>query len=91
MHWGRDAKQHRAVLDALSTVGEAGLTALALAVMTDLPESRLEAILEELTAAGLIARRLDPQVAVARVRRSSYQIAGRTRGFTGRLGRGPAR
>ena len=91
MHWGRDAKQHRAVLDALSTVGGSGLTALALAVMTDLPESRLEVILEELTAAGLVARRLDPQVAVARVRRSSYQIGHRTRGFGGRLGRPLAR
>ena len=86
MPWGRDAWQHR-----LSTVGEAGLTALARAVMTDLPEPRLEVILEELTAAGLVARRLDPQVAVARVRRSSYQIAHRTRGITGRLGRTAAR
>lgn len=91
MHWGRDARQHRAVLDALSTVGESGMTSLALEVITDLSEPRLQAILEELTDAGLVARRLDPQVAVARVRRSSYQIASRTRGFTGPFGRGPDR
>jgi hypothetical protein len=67
------------------------MTTLALEVITDLPEPRLHAILEELTDAGLVARRLDPQVAVSRVRRSNYQIARRTRGFTGRLGRGVAR
>jgi len=52
------------------------MTAVALAVITDLPEARLQTILEGLTVAGLVHRRVDPHIAVARLRRSSYQIAG---------------
>lgn len=59
MQFRRESRQRDAVLAALATVGQSGMTPLALAVTIDLPEARLQAILERLVRAGLIARKLD--------------------------------
>lgn len=76
MWFRRDARHCDAVLAALATVGASGMTPLALAVTVDLPEARLQVILERLLHAGRIDRRVDAAAAVARLRRSRYRLAG---------------
>ena len=52
MRFGRDARQQRVVLEALEEVGDAGMSPNALAVTTQLPEQRLQMILQRLIETG---------------------------------------
>lgn len=71
----RESRQGRAVLAALASVGEAGMTPLTLAVITDLPETRLDTVLAQPTRAGLVDRRTDPLATVTQLGRSRYLLA----------------
>ena len=73
--FGREARQQRQVLEALATVGEAGMTPMALAVTTQLPEHQLQSILQQLTDTGLVQRRTERHPAGTRIGRSRYRIA----------------
>ncbi len=57
MRLGRRIRPERAVLEALATVGEVGMSSVSLAVTTDLPEGRLQAALDHLLVVGLVHRR----------------------------------
>lgn len=73
MWFRRTARDGRAVLAALSTVGDAGMTALALAVTLNQSETRLHVILDRLLRAGLIHRSVD-SAGVTHLRRSRYRL-----------------
>lgn len=75
MRFSREARQQKAVLEALATVGDAGMTPLALAVTTQLPEQRLQAILKRLIEVGAVTRGVDRHPAGARISRSRYRLA----------------
>lgn len=58
MFWFRgSSRQRKAVLSALSAVGETGMTLLALGLAVDIPEGRLGTILEGLVRSGHVRRR----------------------------------
>jgi DNA-binding IclR family transcriptional regulator len=73
MWFRRTAREGRAVLAALSAVGDTGMTALALAVTLNQPETRLHAVLDRLLQAGLIHRCVD-SAGVTHLRRSRYRL-----------------
>jgi DNA-binding IclR family transcriptional regulator len=75
MWFRREARQQRVVLEALEAVGDAGMSPNALAVTTQLPEQRLQVILQELIESGRVDRRVDRHPAGYRVTRSRYRIA----------------
>jgi DNA-binding IclR family transcriptional regulator len=54
-------RHRRTVLAALGAGGEAGMTALTLAVTTQLPEPRLQAVLLTLAEKGLVEPPPNPQ------------------------------
>ena len=54
MVFRRKARRERAVLEALATAGEAGMTPLTLAVTTQLPEEELTAAVEQLVRDGAV-------------------------------------
>lgn len=58
MIWSRgNSRQRKAVLSALSAVGETGMTLLALGLAVNLPEGRLGTILDGLVRSGQVRRR----------------------------------
>jgi hypothetical protein len=58
MFWSRgSSRQRKAVLSALSAVGETGMTLLALGLAVNIPEGRLDTILEGLVRSGHVHRR----------------------------------
>jgi predicted transcriptional regulator len=75
MRFGREARQARVVLEALEAVGDAGMSPNALAVTTQLPEQRLQIILQRLIDTGRIDRRVERHPAGYRITRSRYRIA----------------
>lgn len=75
MRFGREARQKRAVLEALQAVGEAGMSPNALAVTTQLPEQRLQVILQRLIDTGLVDRRIERHPTGYRITRSRYRLA----------------
>jgi hypothetical protein len=74
MRFSREARQKKAVLEALAMVGDAGMTPLTLALTTELPEHRLQEILQRLIDTGVVTRRVDCQAAGARIGRSRYRL-----------------
>jgi DNA-binding IclR family transcriptional regulator len=74
MRIGREARQEKQVLEALATVGESGMTPLALAVTTQLPEQRLQVILQRLCESGNITRLSERYSTGARISRQRYRI-----------------
>jgi predicted transcriptional regulator len=75
MRFRRRARQQRVVLDALAAVGDSGMTPLALAVTTQLPEPRLDAILQELIEDGaVVERRVEEPPTAARVATLRYHL-----------------
>jgi hypothetical protein len=61
MIWSRgNSRQRKAVLSALSAVGETGMTLLALGLAVNLPEGRLGTILDGLVRSGQVRRRGAP-------------------------------
>ena len=75
MWFRREARQQRVVLEALEAVGDAGMSPNALAVTTQLPEQRLQVILQRLIESGRVDRRVDRHPAGYRITRSRYRIA----------------
>jgi DNA-binding IclR family transcriptional regulator len=75
MRFGREARQQRVVLEALEAVGDAGMSPNALAVTTQLPEQRLQVILQRLIESGAVDRRVERHPAGYRITRSRYRIA----------------
>jgi len=75
MRFRQEARQQRVVLKALETVGDAGMSPNALAVTTQLPEQRLQLILQQLIDTGLVDRRIDRHPAGYRITRSRYRLA----------------
>ena len=75
MRFGREARQQRVVLEALEAVGEAGMTPNSLAVTTQLPEQRLQDILQRLIETGVVDRRVERHPAGYRITRSRYRLA----------------
>jgi predicted transcriptional regulator len=74
MWFGRVARQQKVVLEALEAVGESGMSPNALAVTTQLPEQRLQVILQELIDTGRIDRRIDKHPTGYRITRSRYRL-----------------
>jgi DNA-binding IclR family transcriptional regulator len=75
MRFRRGARQQRVVLEALEEVGESGMSPNALAVITQLPEPRLQVILQELIDTGQIDRRVERNPTGYRITRSRYRLA----------------
>jgi DNA-binding IclR family transcriptional regulator len=75
LRFGRVARQQRVVLEALEAVGDAGMSPNALAVTTQLPEQRLQVILQQLIDTGLVDRRVDRHPTGYRITRSRYRLA----------------
>jgi DNA-binding IclR family transcriptional regulator len=75
MWFRREARQQKVVLEALEAVGDAGMSPNALAVTTQLPEQRLQVILQRLIDTGVVDRRVDRHPAGYRVTRSRYRLA----------------
>jgi len=69
------ARERRAVLEALQEVGDAGMTPWALAVTTQLPDERLQRILQRLMDTGLITRRVEQHRDGYRMGRARYRIS----------------
>ena len=75
MWFGREARQQRAVLEALEAVGDAGMSPNALAVTTQLPEHRLQVILQRLIDRGVVDRRIERHPTGYRITRSRYRLS----------------
>jgi hypothetical protein len=76
MFWYRgSSRQRKAVLSALSAVGETGMTLLALGVAVNLPEGRLHTILETLVRSGQVRRRGAPPSGIPGPRNAQYHLA----------------
>lgn len=75
MRFGREARQQKVVLDALEAVGDSGMSPNTLAVTTQLPEPRLQVILQQLIDTGQIDRRVDRHPTGYRITRSRYRLA----------------
>jgi hypothetical protein len=76
MFWSRgSSRQRKAVLSALSAVGETGMTLLALGLAVNLPEGRLHTILEGLVRSGQVRRRGTPSSAIPGPRTAHYHLA----------------
>lgn len=75
MRFGKQARRQRVVIDALEAVGESGMTPLALAVTTELPEAQLQTILNDLTECGVLDRRADRRSANGPAARTRYRLA----------------
>lgn len=74
MRIGREARQEKQVLEALATVGDSGMTPLALAVTTQLPEQRLALILQRLIDSGSVTRLTERYQSGTRIGRQRYCI-----------------
>jgi hypothetical protein len=76
MFWSRgSSRQRRAVLSALSAVGDTGMSLLALGVAVNLPEGRLHAILDGLIRSGQVRRRGTPSSVIPGPRTANYHLA----------------
>lgn len=76
MFWSRgNSRQRKAVLSALSAVGETGMTLLALGLAVNLPEGRLNIILESLVRSGHVRRRGSSPSAIPGPRTAHYHLA----------------
>jgi hypothetical protein len=76
MFWSRgSSRQRKAVLSALSAVGETGMTLLALGLAVNMPEGRLSTILESLVRSGQVRRRGASPSAIPGPRTAHYQLA----------------
>lgn len=76
MFWSRgNSRQRKAVLSALSAVGETGMTLLALGVAVNIPEGRLHTILEGLVGSGQVRRRGASTSTVPGPRNAHYHLA----------------
>lgn len=74
MRIGREARQEKQVLEALAMVGDSGMTPLALAVTTELPEQRLQVILQRLLDSGNVTRLIERYPTGSRIGRQRYCI-----------------
>jgi hypothetical protein len=76
MFWSRgSSRQRKAVLSALSAVGETGMTLLALGLAVNLPEGRLSTILEGLVRSGHVRRRGVSSSVIPGPRTAHYHLA----------------
>lgn len=76
MLWSRgNSRQRKAVLSALSAVGETGMTLLALGLAANIPEGRLNTILENLIRSGQVRRRGSSPSAIPGPRTAHYHLA----------------
>lgn len=75
MFWSGSSRQRKAVLLALSAVGETGMTLLALGLAVNLPEGRLHTILEGLVRSGQVRRRGNSSSPVPGPRTAQYHLA----------------
>jgi hypothetical protein len=72
-----NGRGRRAVLSALASVGEQGMTLVALGVAVDLPEPDLQAVLNRLVLSGHVRRVGDYGVAPAGRGRALYRLTRR--------------
>jgi DNA-binding IclR family transcriptional regulator len=86
MFWSRSSmRERKAVLSALSAVGETGMTLLALGLAVNIPEAHLHAILERLVRAGQVRRRVEAISWVPGQRTPHYHlVSGRHSAAAGR-------
>jgi len=76
MFWSRgSSRQRKAVLSALSAVGETGMTLLALGLAVNIPEGRLTTILEGLVRSGQVRRRGAASSTIPGPRTAHYHLA----------------
>jgi hypothetical protein len=76
MFWSRgSSRQRKAVLSALSAVGETGMTLLALGFAVNIPEGRLNTVLESLVRSGHVRRRGAAASAIPGPRTALYHLA----------------
>ncbi len=69
------SRQRRAVMSALSAVGENGMSVLALSVAVNISENSLQDILENLIHSGQVCPRSGSEVAIPGQRSPRYQLA----------------
>lgn len=74
MLFRRDVRHERAVLDALAMVGDAGMTAIGLAMSLGEPEAHVGATLDRLTGAGLVGHSVESADHLA-MRRTRYFLS----------------
>lgn len=75
MFWSRAAtRERKAVLSALSAVGETGMSLLALGLAVNIPESKLHRILEGLMRSGRVRRRPEGLPTAPGRRNAHYQL-----------------
>ncbi|MEJ2579921.1 MAG: hypothetical protein P8Z68_12655 [Kineosporiaceae bacterium] len=75
MIWSRHrSRQRKAVVTALSAVGENGMSLLALSVAVNIPEPSLQVILNRLVDSGQVSPRTGPDLAIPGPRAPRYQL-----------------
>jgi DNA-binding IclR family transcriptional regulator len=72
-----NSRERRAVLTALSEVGERGMTLCALGVAVDIPEAELKSVLERLVSAGVVRRQGQPWTDTTGLNAPIYHLARR--------------
>lgn len=79
--WPSQRSRHRrAVLTALSAVGENGMSLLALSVAVDIPETSVQQILDQLIESGQVQYQRGSPQAVPGHYAPRYHLVGRTNG-----------
>lgn len=68
------SRQRKAVVSALSAVGENGMSVLALSVAVNIPEASLQNILDRLVDSGQVCPRTGPDMTIPGQRSPRYQL-----------------
>lgn len=68
------SRQRKAVVSALSAVGENGMSVLALSVAVNIPEASLQNILDRLVDSGQVCPRIGPDMTLPGQRSPRYQL-----------------
>ena len=68
-------RRHRAVLSALTAVGNTGMSVSALGVAVDLPEAELDLVLVNLERSGRVGRVDDVPLLVGGAQQARYHIS----------------
>jgi hypothetical protein len=74
MIWSRGRSQRKAVVTALSAVGDTGMSLLALGVAVNMPEAHLQSILDHLILSGQVCSRSASDVSIPGQRSPRYQL-----------------